>query len=506
VTFSPRHHAGLAIILGVLVVSSATGQDRPPPVRDPAPRVLSEHQDSVRLTRLTSAVLPADGLLAVRLQLHKSDTVFILNDFLNRINQYDYSLGLEAGLRPWLHFWAEMSWRSWSEGQDWIPATGSGWGDGRWQLSTGRALATDRVHLAVLGGGNIPLGSASAGLTEGVYSPQVAAALTLVFWRESQLPEMRLHLNLGRTWNRAEETGYGAGTEFLQPWPPRYPSAADAGGNRHNDTNDLGIAVEFRAGTTSLWAEYSQQIFAGNSAVSRKEQMRMVAAGLRWGLVESWAVHGNYLISLADDDEQTPWWPGYPDMVMSVGVSRQFSIGGADGDDDGVRDRRDLCPTLAEDRDGFQDEDGCPDFDNDQDGVPDVRDDEPDAPEDYDGFEDADGVPDPDNDRDGVLDRDDLCPDEAEDRDGHNDEDGCPDDFSDRDGDGIEDAQDACPDEAEDQDEFEDADGCPEADNDLDGIPDARDDCPDQAEDYDGEADDDGCPEVDGPTETPGTG
>lgn len=505
-TTTVRHQMGLALLLLCLAADPAAGQVRPPPVREPVARVLSEHQDSVRLTRLTSAVLPADGLLAVRLQWHKYDTVFILDDFLNRINQYDYSLGFEAGLRPWLHVWAEMPWRGWSEGLDWVPPTGSGWGDGRWQFVVGRPLATNKIHLALLGGGNIPLGSASAGLTEGVFSPQLGAALTLVFWRESQLPEMRLHLNLGRTWNRAEETGYGTGTEFLQPWPPRYPSAAEAGGNRRNDTNDLGVGLEFRSGTTSLWAEFSQQIFAGNGAISRKEQLRMVGAGLRWGLVDRWALHGNYLVSLADDDEQTPWWPGYPDMVMSVGLSRQLGIGGADGDRDGVRDRDDLCPTLAEDRDGFQDEDGCPDYDNDQDGVPDVRDEAPDAPEDYDGFEDADGVPDPDNDQDGVLDRDDLCPDEAEDRDGYNDDDGCPDDFADRDGDGIEDARDGCPDDAEDLDEFEDDDGCPEADNDLDGIPDERDACPGQAEDYDGDADDDGCPDLDPSAATSRTG
>jgi OOP family OmpA-OmpF porin len=45
-----------------------------------------------------------------------------------------------------------------------------------------------------------------------------------------------------------------------------------------------------------------------------------------------------------------------------------------DEDRDGVDDADDACPFLAEDRDGFQDGDGCPDPDNDNDLVPDLDD------------------------------------------------------------------------------------------------------------------------------------
>jgi hypothetical protein len=48
--------------------------------------------------------------------------------------------------------------------------------------------------------------------------------------------------------------------------------------------------------------------------------------------------------------------------------------------------------------------------DRDGDGVPDDLDKCPDAPEDRDGFEDDDGCPDPDNDGDGILDINDKCP------------------------------------------------------------------------------------------------
>jgi outer membrane protein OmpA-like peptidoglycan-associated protein len=65
--------------------------------------------------------------------------------------------------------------------------------------------------------------------------------------------------------------------------------------------------------------------------------------------------------------------------------------------------------------------------DRDGDGLPDDRDACPDDPEDRDGFEDEDGCPDPDNDADGILDVDDRCPNEPETANGHEDEDGCPD-------------------------------------------------------------------------------
>ena len=168
---------------------------------------------------------------------------------------------------------------------------------------------------------------------------------------------------------------------------------------------------------------------------------------------------------------------------------------GRDRDGDGVLDRDDKCPDQAEDRDGFEDEDGCPDPDNDRDGIPDARDKCRDAAEDFDGFQDEDGCPDLDDDGDGILDTDDKCRMDAEDKDGFEDEDGCPDPDNDRDG--ILDKDDKCPNGAEDFDGFKDEDGCPDPDNDLDGIPDKQDACPNEAEDKDGFEDEDGCPEPD---------
>jgi len=484
-----------AILTFCFAFSAAAQTEVHPLSDDPVGVPPSNHQDSVRLTRLTSAVMPANGLWSVGLGGKNYNTVYLLDGFLHRVGQKDAFLQTELALWSWLNVWAEIPWRTWSEGTSYIPESGSGLGDGTWQVTVGRPLKRGFLHAALIGGGNIPMGDEEQGLAEGVFSQRAGGALTFRFWTDNQVPEMRLHLNAWYRWNNAEDIGYGMEAGGYQPWPPRYQSAATAGGTSQNDAMTYAGAVEFRKGTTSLWLEYSQENFPGNDTVSRKEHLRMLGAGLRWGVVEGWALHGNYLVSLANDDESTDWFPAYPDWLMSVAGSRQFSIGGSDRDGDGIVDRKDHCPDVPEDHDGWYDEDGCPEYDNDMDGIPDLHDGAPDEPEDYDGFMDLDGIPDRDNDQDGIPDRRDLCPDEAEDYDGHNDDDGCPDDFRDADGDGVEDDNDRCPDTPEDLDGFEDDDGCPEVDNDLDGIPDVDDECPDDPEDYDGDADDDGCPD-----------
>lgn len=114
-----------------------------------------------------------------------------------------------------------------------------------------------------------------------------------------------------------------------------------------------------------------------------------------------------------------------------------------DTDGDGLLDSQDACPTEPEDKDQFEDENGCPDPDNDQDGVLDVKDECPMEPEDKDGFEDENGCPDPDNDQDEILDEKDQCPNEPEDPDGFEGEDGCPD--PDNDQDTVLDVDDKCP-------------------------------------------------------------
>jgi OOP family OmpA-OmpF porin len=178
-------------------------------------------------------------------------------------------------------------------------------------------------------------------------------------------------------------------------------------------------------------------------------------------------------------------------------VGAAFAPDFRDRDHDGVYDVDDKCPDQPEDRDGFQDGDGCPELDNDNDGIPDAQDKCPNDAEDLDQFQDEDGCPELDNDKDGIPDLNDACPNAAEDGRGKRPKDGCPSTSEDSDGDGIPDAMDKCPDEPEDRDGFQDDDGCPDPDNDADGIPDNFDNCPNEAEDPDGFEDEDGCPEPD---------
>ena len=155
-----------------------------------------------------------------------------------------------------------------------------------------------------------------------------------------------------------------------------------------------------------------------------------------------------------------------------------------DEDKDGIGNRSDKCTYEAEDFDGFEDEDGCPDIDNDNDGILDLQDECHLEREDFDGFEDEDGCIDIDNDMDNILDFTDRCPDKPETINGYRDLDGCPDHStrSDVDGDRYPDNKDKCPFLAEDFDGFQDEDGCPEIDNDNDGILDDDDSSPEDPE------------------------
>ena len=131
-----------------------------------------------------------------------------------------------------------------------------------------------------------------------------------------------------------------------------------------------------------------------------------------------------------------------------------------DSDRDDIPDDLDKCPLEPEDKDGFQDDDGCPDPDNDKDGIPDAQDKCPNDPETKNGIDDEDGCPEDDKDGDGIVGSKDKCPDQPEDKDGFQDEDGCPD--PDNDKDGVADAQDKCPNEPETKNGFQDEDGCPD--------------------------------------------
>jgi hypothetical protein len=90
-------------------------------------------------------------------------------------------------------------------------------------------------------------------------------------------------------------------------------------------------------------------------------------------------------------------------LWLLFGLSAPAWAQEVDGDGDGVPDAADRCPTEAEDRNGYQDHDGCPDErvrklliapnDADGDGVPDATDKCPLVAENRNDFEDEDGCP-----------------------------------------------------------------------------------------------------------------
>ncbi len=159
---------------------------------------------------------------------------------------------------------------------------------------------------------------------------------------------------------------------------------------------------------------------------------------------------------IPDLEDACPELPGLP----------QFQ-GCPDTDGDGIPDAEDACPQQP----GPKETQGCPVAkDTDGDGIPDDIDRCPLDPEDRDGFQEEDGCPDPDNDGDGIVDRADSCPNDA----GPLENRGCP--VLDRDGDGVVDTEDKCPDVPGPKENG----GCPDADRDGDSVVDRLDKCPDQ--------------------------
>ncbi|MBP6632182.1 MAG: OmpA family protein [Kofleriaceae bacterium] len=76
------------------------------------------------------------------------------------------------------------------------------------------------------------------------------------------------------------------------------------------------------------------------------------------------------------------------------GGGDDLDVSALDPDGDGLVGPDDQCPGKAEDHDGFEDRDGCPDIDNDLDRILDIADKCASVPESVNGFEDLDGCPD----------------------------------------------------------------------------------------------------------------
>lgn len=315
-------------------------------------------------------------------------------------------------------------------------------GSGRWM--PGLALET-----------SLPTGKRPRGFSTDSFDPAVTALLTVALPESNTLTGARLHANVG--WRgHGDDRGRG-----FEGWPLYFLEPVHPADDRNRI--DIRTAIELAGRRTTLFAELLLDQLQSDG-VAFSESPLFLTPGLRYAFSESFSFMAASKITLASDDESTNRFKAPEDLYPNwqVGLALTWSRRGpsSDRDGDGVPDFQDQCPREAEDRDGWEDADGCPDRDDDGDGIRDEFDASPRAREDFDGWLDSDGAPDPDNDADGLADGEDRCPGEAEDKDGIADADGCPED--DADSDGVPDIRDKCPEEAENLDGVEDADGCPE--------------------------------------------
>ncbi len=238
----------------------------------------------------------------------------------------------------------------------------------------------------------------------------------------------------------------------------------------HTLVTAAAVAVRFsRASRLNLTVDYLGTFGLASGEGYHSPVTHELFAGARYATD---AAHDVELLAGAavglGSDATTPAWRGL------VGIS--YAPRGNDTDHDGVVDADDRCIDRAEDRDDFEDDDGCPDADNDNDSVPDSADRCPNEPEDADNFQDDDGCPDDDNDSDGVSDADDECPLAAAGEHPDASRSGCP--TPDTDGDGVLDPDDRCVDTAAGPRPDPERAGCPTPDDDGDGVANRDDACP----------------------------
>ncbi len=127
-----------------------------------------------------------------------------------------------------------------------------------------------------------------------------------------------------------------------------------------------------------------------------------VGAGVRFETGRSFALRIDARISLIPGIERyfTPEGDITFGVELQLGRKRKRNptdlgpIERPDRDGDGIVDATDTCVDRAEDADGFDDLDGCPDIDNDLDRVLDIADRCASVPETSNGYDDDDGCPD----------------------------------------------------------------------------------------------------------------
>lgn len=147
----------------------------------------------------------------------------------------------------------------------------------------------------------------------------------------------------------------------------------------------LGYRLGGIQGTTELGVELAGAV---GLAESDAEEVPLEALPfVRHEPSEEWEIMGGLGVGIL---------AGYGTPTFRVFVGVRYRPTSHDADGDGISDSDDKCPNVAEDIDGYDDHDGCPeeDPDGDSDGIADGEDDCPDAKETINGVDDDDGCPD----------------------------------------------------------------------------------------------------------------
>lgn len=166
-------------------------------------------------------------------------------------------------------------------------------------------------------------------------------------------------------------------------------AAARARGGAGVDVAGAGVGAERREGDRRLHGSGDvERCAARSSATEDAASSAGCGAPLQLDLSPLHASRKTIALAPATPDGLA----GVPDLSLPPSIQLPAAIRDTDGD--GIPDRLDKCPNDPEDKDGFQDDDGCPDPDNDADGIPDRVDKCPNEPENFNGYQDDDGCPD----------------------------------------------------------------------------------------------------------------
>ncbi len=155
------------------------------------------------------------------------------------------------------------------------------------------------------------------------------------------------------------------------------------------DEFQYAVALGYRFGGLEGKWELGGEL-AGGVGLAEQDKEELPLEGfvfLRHNPNEEWEIIGGPGIGLI---------PGYGVPTVRGFIGVRYTPTAHDKDGDGIADDEDKCPDTAEDRDGIEDSDGCPeeDPDTDKDGIPDKTDDCPQEKETINGKDDEDGCPD----------------------------------------------------------------------------------------------------------------